>query len=192
LVEVDSQVVQVPSPENEYSATVKVRAIFHDSVFCGVADASPRNMDASVSAHSVANAETRAEARAYRKALGLNIIAAEELVAGQTGKEFVPRPEPEDGNKIVDNQISFMSILAERNDVNVEKLVVKMFPNTHNIYSLTYEEGAKVNGVIQQAGRTDELEVEGDTEEDPTTTIDKECVKGYDKDWQKSEFGEKK
>lgn len=189
LVEVDTEVIQCPTPENEYSATAIVRVVFNEAKFCGAADASPRNLDAAVSKHSVANAEARAEVRAYRKALGVTTIAAEEMVMGQTGADAVPKPDADDGEMVVENQVSFMGILSERKDINIEKLVAKIFPDIHNIYSLTYEQAVKVNGAIQSAGNGEALQVELDNEE--VLSIPKEDVAGFDKDWEKT-FGEKK
>lgn len=75
-------VKQCPTIENAGRATVEVQLRYHNTgvTVSGAADVSSANTEKKFAVHAVATAETRAEGRAYRKALGLTkVLAAEEL-----------------------------------------------------------------------------------------------------------------
>lgn len=93
IISTDVTVVQAPNPENEYSACVTCRIEFSNregttSYFSGAADANPINVEPAFARYATAMAETRAKARAFREALRLKCVAAEEL----TSLPVVERP----------------------------------------------------------------------------------------------------
>lgn len=85
--------------------------------FTEAADVYWGNTDAEVARHPTATASTRAEARALRKALGLDQrIAAEETTR-------VPLAESAIDGCITPSQIKFLDVLCSKNDINVQKYV---------------------------------------------------------------------
>lgn len=81
LRSVRTELVQLPSPANEGTAIVRAVVRTGKGVFTGIGDANPKNVNPKVAPHAIRMAETRAEARAFRKALDIGIVSLEELEA---------------------------------------------------------------------------------------------------------------
>lgn len=152
LISSTSSVVQSPSPENEKRATVihslsyylnpEASTSDHLNIVSvdGSADVYWGNCDKVYRNHPVAVAETRAEGRALRRALRLRkVIAAEEMV-----KEIEDHPDQNSVNKISNQQINFIDVLAQRLNINVTKLLESNNIKTDNIYSLTHESAVDI------------------------------------------------
>ncbi|MCA9606747.1 MAG: hypothetical protein KC619_14175 [Myxococcales bacterium] len=81
LRSVRTELVQLPSPANDGTAIVRAVVRTGKGTFTGIGDANPKNVNPKVAPHAIRMAETRAEARAFRKALDIGIVALEELEA---------------------------------------------------------------------------------------------------------------
>jgi hypothetical protein len=79
LSAVDSTLLQAPTKENGDTAIVRVSITTGRGTFTGIGDACPRNVNARIAPHLIRMAETRAEARAMRKAVNIGMVAMEEL-----------------------------------------------------------------------------------------------------------------
>lgn len=80
---IDTELIQVPTPENGNTAIVKATVEMEDSrVFGGIGDASPDNVGRNIAPHIIRMAETRAKARALRDAVNVGSTALEELSDG--------------------------------------------------------------------------------------------------------------
>jgi hypothetical protein len=152
LISSTSSVVQTPDPNNEKRATV-----VHSLTYClnpdspdthdinmitvdGSADVYWGNCDKVYRNHPVAVAETRAEGRALRRALRLRkVVAAEEIA-----KEIEDHPDNNSVNKISNQQINFIDVLAQRLNINVIKLLEENNIKIDNIYSLTHESAVDI------------------------------------------------
>jgi hypothetical protein len=147
LIASNSSVVQAPSPDNEKRATVIHSLTYHLNSdqsqpndlnivsVDGSADVYWGNCDKVYRNHPVAVAETRAEGRALRRALRLRkVVAAEEIA-----KDIEDHPDHNSVNKISNQQINFIDVLAQRLNINVPKLLEHHEIKTDNIYSLTHE-----------------------------------------------------
>jgi len=100
--------------------------------FVGAADCTPRNCtDKTFQVFPTAIAETRAEGRAYRKALGLRSIAAEE-------KAEVNLDTP----TITDNQINTIKMLCGKVKIDYDKFV--NYYTGGDIEKDTYQNGVKM------------------------------------------------
>jgi len=151
ITEATSEIVQTPSIDNEKRATAthKITYIINDEpsdsptkyrAISGSADVYWGNCDKIYRNHPVAVAETRAEGRALRRALRLRkVVAAEELA-----KEIEDHPDHDTVNKITNNQINFMDVLAKRMDINITKLIEKLAPATKNVYNIEYENAVNI------------------------------------------------
>lgn len=147
LISSNSSVVQSPSPDNEKRATVIHSLTYHLNhagseteglnivSVDGSADVYWGNCDKVYRNHPVAVAETRAEGRALRRALRLRkVVAAEEIA-----KDIEDHPDSNSVNKISNQQINFIDVLAQRLNINVIKLLESTGMKIDNIYSLTHE-----------------------------------------------------
>ena len=147
-----SNVVQSPSPENEKRATVvhSLTYVLNDSVetggqfntitMDGAADVYWGNCDKIYRNHPVAVAETRAEGRALRRALRLRkVVAAEELVS-----EVDDHPDGNTVDKITNNQINFIDVIAQRLNINVLKLLELNNLEHKNIYGLHHDKAVDI------------------------------------------------
>jgi len=108
--------------------------------FSGIASANEQNTDHPFSLYLEANAETRAEVRALRKALRIKTIAAEEVK-----KEHSVKTETTTGfddENISQTQSSFLTKNCERLGIHLENFVATI--NNKKMEELTQEEAASL------------------------------------------------
>ena len=152
IIQSTTNVVQSPSPDNEKRATVThtltlyLNQAFGDTanlntvVVDGSADVYWGNCDKVYRNHPVAVAETRAEGRALRRALRLRkVVAAEELKS-----EIDDHPDANTVDKITNNQINFIDVIAQRLNINVLKLLESNNLEHKNIYSLHHDKAVDI------------------------------------------------
>lgn len=176
VLNIHTDVVQAPTPENEKRATVVYRMDYfitdpstpeelkYRSV-TGAADVYWGNCDKVYRNHPVAVAETRAEGRALRKALRLRkVVAAEELA-----ENVEDNPDMSSVNKISSNQINFIDVLSKRMDINVVSLISNLAIEHSGIYNILHEDAVKI---IRELSR-----LQQDVSQIPPTII------GYDTSW---------
>lgn len=174
IINAESKVIQCPSRENEMRATVEftisfkpnwVGDAFNDTrSVTGCADVYWGNCDKVFRNHPVAVAETRAEGRALRRALRLRkVVAAEEIA-----EEIEDHVDGFSVNKITNNQINFIDVLAKRLDINVHKLFNSLDINTDNVYNIEYDKAVSVATSLSEYQQKQQI---------PDTII------GYDSNW---------
>ena len=175
VLDATSEVVQSPSRDNENRATVThtlhyylndesmSKELKYRSV-SGAADVYWGNCDKIYRNHPVAVAETRAEGRALRRALKLRkVVAAEELA-----KDIEDHPDHDTINKITNNQINFMDVLAKRLNINPIKLMENLAIDNSNIYNISYDNAVKTVTTLSGYQQTNDI---------PQNII------GYDPNW---------
>jgi len=144
IEKIDSQILQLPIPENQRRATVKVTVVFNSGQsFSGLADSYNGNTDGPYSIFPVAVAETRAEGRALRKALGLKrVVAAEEL------SDKMPTEEDEFINE---SQINFLNVMCGISKLNIDirKLIAKEIGPVKTIETIAYDSAVSLIEKLQ-------------------------------------------
>ena len=98
LRSIETELLQVPGPDNGEVAIVKAVVRTEDGKFTGIGDASPENVNRTIAPHAIRMAETRAKARALRDAINVGVTAFEEL-GGEDGGEVVESPRGSDGDE---------------------------------------------------------------------------------------------
>jgi hypothetical protein len=158
---VDSDIVQVPSPENERRATVRVVITIlkeenKDVRYSGCADVYAGNTQGVYAYHPIALAETRAEGRALKRALRLrNVIAAEEVDCGGKADEILTG---ELNQPINDTQKTFIGMVCgkERLNLNIDKVTRLILPNVKNTQVLKYGEAKELIMKLDEYNRKPE------------------------------------
>jgi hypothetical protein len=97
---IETELVQVPNPENGNVAVVKAvvegTSVDKDGVeergkFSGIGDASPENVGRNIAPHIIRMAETRAKARALRDAVNVGMTALEEINESESDNGPAPQ-----------------------------------------------------------------------------------------------------
>lgn len=176
IIDSTSTVVQSPDPNNEKRATVvhSLTYILNDSdadplfktrTVSGAADVYWGNCDKIYRNHPVAVAETRAEGRALRRGLKLRkVVAAEEL-----SREIEDNPDIDNTNKISEQQINFMDVLAKRSNINMRELLLDQSIDSSTIKSISHDTAV---GIIRELSKYQQ-----NLESIPSKLV------GYDNEW---------
>jgi hypothetical protein len=144
IVYQDTDVCHSPNMVNGMCATVKhvIRLLTDDGdtlQFCGAVDVNQESLTRPFSIHLVATAETKAESRAFRRALKIKTNTAEEMgLSGSNGVKI----EDEEPITIESSQIQAIHLLSKRLDINVEKFLEQEVQKT-NLEKLSYLEATK-------------------------------------------------
>ncbi|HCD41973.1 MAG: hypothetical protein QM391_00190 [Bacillota bacterium] len=96
LKRIDTRVIQIPSQDNGMYGVVEAEIETDDGVFKEIGDASPENVNRAIQPHLLRMAATRAKARAMRDAVGIDMVALEELGDAILPDEAAIPENPED------------------------------------------------------------------------------------------------
>lgn len=149
--EVKSEVVKAPSVNIQEKgnvpdciAAVTVTYVFADGTsFAGSADASYKAHSAPFNLHLVAIAESKAEARAIRRAFNISQVSKEEMGTPPSEEELKEEAEKE-SDKISDTQIHAIKSMASKKKVSQAELLAKLGrSDLPDVRGLTYAEGIK-------------------------------------------------
>ncbi len=138
-----TDVVQVPRVEDNDRATVVVHLDFGGVKISGAADVYVGNTDRQFAKHPIATAETRAEGRALRKALGLTkILSAEELHNAE--------PDEPDGmdQRIVSSMLNGLKLMCDRQKIDLFKLAIHLGYEIQTVEDLTKQQGLAISNKL--------------------------------------------
>ena len=79
LKRISTRVIQIPSMDNGMYGVVEAEIETEDGIFTEIGDASPESVNRAIQPHLLRMAATRAKARAMRDAVGIDMVALEEL-----------------------------------------------------------------------------------------------------------------
>ncbi len=160
----DDNVVKLPSGENftmsagRATVVYEVRILVDNQVFIyrEAADSWIGNTPYPFSSHPVATASSRAEGRALKKALQLNIHTAEEMLdANDTdkAKELIEATETDgsfdDNAPISGTQKSSITKMSKKLKIDKDKFIELNYP-TKKLEDLTAEEGSVLCGLLNR------------------------------------------
>ena len=146
IVESFSDVLQCPTLDNEKRATVRVQLSLqpHKSQgivsYCAVADSYYGNTDKIYRNHPVAQAETRAEGRALKRALRLRKVNAAEEISVDIDDNLDDGIRT-DVDMITDGQVTFIETLCRKLNINVKEFIDQEGPR-HSIKETVRSEAA--------------------------------------------------
>jgi hypothetical protein len=139
---------EVKGEKPDCIASVTISYEFNDgTIFEGSADASYLAHKAPFNFHLVAIAESKAEARAIRRAFNISAVAKEEMGQPQEATKAEKEEAKEEADKmkgpITDVQVEGIKRIAKRKKLLQAEVVSKVRKGTEggNISDLTYEEG---------------------------------------------------
>lgn len=147
---INSKVVQAPSSNNAYIATVKTTInvlLLHSGqimTFSACADAVKEFCPKPYNQHLSAIAETRAEGRVYRKLLRLkNTATREEMMSQDTHSDL---------ELITPNQKNIIDILcrSDRLNINVQKLFSRHFQDNKLISKYTFNQASEIGAILSE------------------------------------------
>lgn len=148
IVECRTLVKQIPNPTNNFTSTVVVEVTFTDygggkgGLWSGAADVSKDNCMEEYARHPTATAESRAEGRALRKALGINVHTVDEV--------GISPVDVNDDGLISSNQVSSIDMMATtRLNISVPALLNNLGITDRATDELTVKEGIQVLGKLQ-------------------------------------------
>jgi hypothetical protein len=123
LGDIIRQDIQIINPSDKYAAAIfscTIQVGETPQTYSDAADVHNDNVDIFVAPYKVAVAASRAEARVYRKALGISVVAAEEL----NKKDSVQLAE-QDGTigNVKPSQISFLNNMCRKLDIDGMKFI---------------------------------------------------------------------
>ncbi|MBU5440279.1 hypothetical protein KQI42_19990 [Tissierella sp. MSJ-40] len=117
LVGINTELIQIPSKDNDYLAIVKARATTKNGdAFDGIGDADNKNVGSFVIQHKIRMAETRAKARALRDLTNVGMTALEELGEDEENQPMVQ------SKSLTDKQIARLYAIAKSVDIDAEKV----------------------------------------------------------------------
>lgn len=176
IVSSETHIVTAPNERYKSCTAIHTLEISSPSIynadrvlkFNGAVDVSLENTPAPYNLHLVSTADTRAEAKALRRALKLRGVTSEELVSNPLTKNEL---EMSQASLINDQQIMSVNVMAERNNINVKKFIVRhaSWADLEYINDLSNQDGAILLSNLSEMQRKPK-------------NIDESFV-GYDENW---------
>lgn len=172
LIENTSEVIQAPNVNNGFMATVKATVVIQwtkdvpnntdvRKVFTGLADVSDVNTNAAFARFATSTAETRAEGRALKKALNLQVTTAEEMtdISADSFKN----------GEITPTEKNFIDLKCRQNGIDVLKFI--------SSYKGQYKTVESVPSAVAKTMIKHLSELQQNRERIP------DRIKGYDPHW---------
>ncbi len=149
-----TDIIQAPNQMNNYHAVVMTRLVFANGLtIMGSADVSGYNTEADYARHSIASCETRSESRAIRKALKLvKVIAVEEKLIGEPAQS-----DTVDDKLVSISMISSLKMIANRQNIDLVKLINKQGLNVTKVEDLTKTQALAVGKQLSRYSTGDDV-----------------------------------
>lgn len=131
LAGINTELLQVPSKENDFLAIVQAVAVTKDgNKYSGIGDCDNKSANSMISVHKIRMAETRAKARALRDLTNVGMTAVEEMGADEDPKEQnkinkadTNHQALKDNSLATDSQLSLMNKLMKDKNYSPESMI---------------------------------------------------------------------
>lgn len=157
-----TELIQIPSKDNNNTCIVHARAITENGEFHGIGDANPSNVNGFIAQHLIRMAETRAKARALRDLTNIGMTAIEELGDEEGGKSTntpnnnrspstTQTNKPKTDNLLASNaQINYIDKLVEKKGYGLDSMInyIKTAYQKNNIKALSKQEASEVINML--------------------------------------------
>lgn len=155
LTAISTELIQIPSKDNDFLAIVKATAITKDGHrFDGIGDADNKSVGSFIAVHKIRMAETRAKARALRDLTNVGMTAIEEL-SDEDRKDNQSTTQSNKSNKgnLSEGQIKRLYAIAKAAGVNQEqvKSSIKKDYKKDSEYELTRKEYDELCNRLEKA-----------------------------------------
>ncbi len=170
-----TELIQVPSKDNNNTCIVHARAITENGEFHGIGDANPSNVNSFISKHLIRMAETRAKARALRDLTNVGMTAVEELgdeeedkpingtnVNKKTPTKAANKPKTDKEKQAIvanslatDKQLNFIYKLAKDKNYSSEEMknYIKSVYQKDSSKALTKKEASEMIEMLNELGK---------------------------------------
>lgn len=165
-----TELIQVPSKDNNHTCIVHARAITESGEFHGIGDANPSNVNSFISKHLIRMAETRAKARALRDLANVGMIAIEELGDEEEDKPTVkpdkskkssskrtdnPKQDIVDNSLATDKQLNYIYKLAKDKNYSSKEMsnYIKSVYKKDSSKALTKKEASEMIEMLNELGK---------------------------------------
>lgn len=154
-----TELIQIPTKENNNTCIVKAKAITENGEFHGIGDANPENVNSFISKHLIRMAETRAKARALRDLTNVGMTAIEELgndkeVEEQSSKSGSKGKQDADSDLASVKQLNYVYKLAKEKSYSSESMsnYIKSMYQKESSKELTKQEASSLIEMLQGLG----------------------------------------
>lgn len=167
LIGIETELIQIPTKDNDYLAIVQAIATTKDKKFMGIGDCDNSSANRMIAPHKIRMAETRAKARALRDLTNVGMTAIEELgedaeepkitqqATRQTTKSQSKKAD-ENKQAIVDNslasdaQINYINKLIEGKGYGQDAMInyIKSTYNKSDLKALSKKEAGEVINML--------------------------------------------
>jgi hypothetical protein len=131
-------VVQAPMPENKFRAAVCVTVYVGGLQHSDIAECTYHNTEGVYRDYPLATSQTRAEGRALKKLLGLNVSTFEEI--GLVGTS---------GDKASDTMINALKSMASKKKMDLDQMAAEHFPELESVELMTKGQANTLKDLIK-------------------------------------------
>lgn len=124
LTSIETNLIQIPSKDNDFMAIVQAKATTKDKQFMGLGDCDNKSANSMIAPHKIRMAETRAKARALRDLTNVGMTAIEEL--GDDVEVTPNTPKLQVTSKLSDKQIARLYAISSSAGVTAEQVKSKI------------------------------------------------------------------
>ena len=154
LQSIETNLIQIPTKDNDYLAIVQATAYAKDKKFMGIGDCDNKSANSMIAPHKIRMAETRAKARALRDFTNIGMTAFEELGNDEEEQNKVDENKKAlaDNSYATDSQVNLISKLIKdkKKDVNAIKGWMKDNYKKDDFKALTQVEASTIIEILNK------------------------------------------
>ena len=126
LIGIETELIQIPTKDNDYLAIVQAIATTKDKKFMGIGDCDNSSANRMIAPHKIRMAETRAKARALRDLTNVGMTAIEELSGDIEESKAPKQANTQVKGKLSDKQIARLYAISNAAGISAEQVKEKI------------------------------------------------------------------